>query len=129
MVLRLSGSINLPEVRLGRNNGLRNELIYALLQSGNVIAASLQYAIDLRQTSLVAAAGAPLVLILSKFIRELVDGVVGQMHEVILKVLTVRHFIRHSGKTSKALFVDVYAQRVNTIQQNVYAEIEFEAIN
>lgn len=51
------------------------------------------------------------------------------MHEVISEVLRVWHFIRHGGETGETLFVDVNAQWVNTIQQNVYAEIELQAIN
>ena len=51
------------------------------------------------------------------------------MHEVISEVLRVWHFIRHGGETGETLFVDVYAQWVNTIQQNVYAEIKLKAIN
>lgn len=51
------------------------------------------------------------------------------MHEVVLQILVVRQFVRHCCEPGESFLINVDAQWINTIQQNVYTEIELEAVD
>ena len=129
MVLGLRCAVDLPELRLAGDECLDDQLVDALLQGSDVIASRLQYAVDLRQASLVAAARAPLVLVLPELVRELVDGVIRQVHEVVAQVLRVWQLVRNCREAGEALLVDVYAQRVDAIHEHVDAQVELESVD
>lgn len=64
-----------------------------------------------------------------KFLAGLVDGIVGEMYEVVLEVFLPRPLIVLSGKARQSLLVDVDPQRVAAVNQHVDAHIELQAID
>ena len=72
-----------------------------------------------------------LVLIKLKSIALFLDGVVSQMHEQVVNVFRVLtgwlEFL--SGKAGETLLVYEHAQRINTIDEGIHPEVEFESID
>ena len=70
-----------------------------------------------------------LVLVLLKFTIELVDSVIRQMHVEVVEIRIIWWLIFFSSESSYPLLMDIDPKRVDSIEQNVDPEIEFEVIH
>jgi hypothetical protein len=70
-----------------------------------------------------------LVLVLLKFTIELVDRVIRQMHVQVVEVGVIWWLIFFSSESSYPLFMNIDPKWVDSIEQNVNSEIEFEVIH
>jgi hypothetical protein len=69
------------------------------------------------------------VLIKDKVVRVLLDGVVGQVHKEVVEVAVLRSNVLLSRETGEPLLVNEYPQGVNTVDQDIYSEVELQAID
>lgn len=65
------------------------------------------------------------IIILLVNITHLVDRIVGQMHEQVVKVLVGWFLVGLRAEPCDARLVDVDPKRVNSIKHNVYPQIVF----
>ena len=75
----------------------------------------------------------PLVVFLFVFILlelrvELIDGIVSQVHVKVVKVRVNRTLVLLSRKTSKPHVVNKYAQRIHSVEQHVYPQVELQVV-
>lgn len=59
-----------------------------------------------------------------KFLAGLVDGVIGEMYEVVFQVLLPRLLVVLGRKTGQPFFVDVYSERIAAVDEHVDAHVE-----
>lgn len=59
----------------------------------------------------------------------LVDGVVSQMHKLILNVFYCWFLIELSAKSSYSLFMQEYSQRRDAVNEHVQSQIVFKSVN
>lgn len=71
------------------------------------------------------------VLLSARFIviRVFIDSVVGKVHIDVFKIALKRRFIRNSGKSSKAFFMNKNSQRRHTIHQDIDSKVKLKFIN
>src|SRR5690349_12730867 len=68
------------------------------------------------------------IFILLKFVIVFVDGIVGQVHIEIIQVRVRRPLVFLSRKSRKTHLMEVDAQWVNAIKEDVYPEVEFQIV-
>lgn len=69
------------------------------------------------------------LFVLLEFGVEFIDGVVSKMHVEVFQVLLSWRTIVFCGKSCESLIVDIYSERVHSIQKHVDSKIKFEIIN
>jgi membrane-anchored glycerophosphoryl diester phosphodiesterase (GDPDase) len=70
-----------------------------------------------------------LVLVLLKFTIKLVDRVICQVHVQVVQVGVIWWLIFFSSESSYPLLMNVDPKRVDSIEQNVDPEVEFEVVD
>lgn len=64
-----------------------------------------------------------------KLLISLVDGIISEVDEVILEIFLLSLLVILCGKTSQSLLVDVDADWIAAVNEDVYPHIELQAIN
>ena len=58
-----------------------------------------------------------------------VDGIVGEMLEVVAKILLVWRLVGLRREPGHTLLIDVDSQRVDPGQQNIYSQVELQRVD
>jgi hypothetical protein len=64
-----------------------------------------------------------------EFLIGLVDGIISEMDEIILQVLLLSLLVILSGKARQPFLVNVDADWIAAINEDVYPHIELQAVN
>ena len=65
------------------------------------------------------------ILILLKFIIELIDRIVCQVHVQIIQVRFLGCLILLGSESRYTLLMNIYSERIHTVEQHVNSQIEF----
>lgn len=71
----------------------------------------------------------PVAAVEDKLRVPLVDSVVGEMHHYISAIALIWRLVFVSCKAGQSLFVYVHPKRVDAPQENIYPEIELQAVD
>ena len=132
-VLRLRCLLDVSDLVTARNNRLHRqllELLPALLGADDlgVLLPLLIYRLkDGRQTAFVTEVVSARVL--HEVLALLVDRVVGQMHAEVVEVAAEGRDVVLRREPRQALLVNEDAQRNDTCDQHIYAQIELQIVN
>ena len=132
-VLRLRCLLDVSDLVTARNNRLHRqllELLPALLGAddlGVLLPLLIDRLKDGRQTAFVTEVVSARVL--HKVLALLVDRVVGQMHAEVVEVAAEGRDVVLRREPRQALLVNEDAQRNDTCDQHIYAQIELQIVN
>lgn len=60
---------------------------------------------------------------------QFVDGIVSEVHEFILEIVTSRRHIRFCSKSCQSLLIDKYSQRICACNQDINPHVKLEPVN
>jgi hypothetical protein len=128
-VIRLARLVNVSEGRLHGADGFNDGFFYWIAHFIGIMANWLKVFIDVSETALMSYAVTLFVLIKYELVAVFINGVVGQMHEQILKVIIAWWLVGLSRKPRETFVVHVDTEGVSTAEKDVYSEVEFKALN
>jgi hypothetical protein len=70
-----------------------------------------------------------ILIVLHKTLCVLIDRVIGQMHEEIVDVVRIWALIKRGCKSNQTLLINENSKRVDSHEEHVDSEIEFQTIN
>jgi hypothetical protein len=118
------------EFFLNRNESFHNEVINLTRQKVNITAILFQPS---QNGGIAAFMSFFVVNVLCLLVMGilLVEGVIGEVHEHVLKGCLVRHFdrvVEVRGKADKTFLVQVDLQRITAQDQHIQADVELKSI-
>ena len=128
-VLGVDGGDGGAESGVAGDDGLDNNVVDVLLEQLDVLALAGDMLEDGSQRPLVPHVHVLHALVEYEFGAVLIDGVVGQVHKLVLQVLAPRRAVLLCRKSGQPLLVHKYAEWVNSRDEHVDAHVEFEALD
>jgi hypothetical protein len=105
-----------PHAWLPSDQGLDNKIVYAVLQSLNIMTLLLDGIPNGSERPFVTLARAFCTLILLVVRRILINCIVSQVHKHVVKIFKMRLLVRYSGKPCEAFFKNIDSHWVDSIE-------------
>ena len=113
---------------LSNNQSLYDDLLDPLLQLLSIVSHPIEVPKDGCEGSLMSLIIIFLILVLLKVVIVFVDSIVCEMHVQVVHVVIIRHLVLLSGESSKTPLMQIYAERVHTIEEGIDSQIKFKVV-
>jgi hypothetical protein len=128
-IIGLAESVHVLQHGLPHQQGLHDECIDLSLYLFHIIPLACEQVVDGSEGALVADVHVVLAGIEDELLVGLIDGVVGEVDEVVLQVLLPGPLVGLGGEPGQPLLVDVDPHWVAPVDQHVDAHVELEAVD